>query len=323
MRITGFHTYIVKRLAYTILTVWLVATIVFVATAVLPGSAAQMILGRVSSPEALQALEAELGLNQPIHIRYFSWVGDLLTGDAGESLSMGKPVLEIVLPRLVVSLTLAITALTVTVLLAIPLGVVSAVKQNSYLDRSISSISYLGVSLPEFVTGTVLIMLLGGPVFGIFPSSGYVPLSESVQGWITHMILPVVTLMIIMVAHIYRQTRQGVIEVLHSEYIRSARLKGLGETTVLFKHGLRNGLLPTITVIALNFGWLLGGLVVVEEIFVIPGIGRLVVHAIANRDIPLLQFLVIIIALAYTLANLMADLLYGYFDPRIKYGGES
>lgn len=323
MRITGFHLYLVKRLGYTVLTVWLVATIVFVATVFLPGSAAQMILGRASSPEAIQALEAELGLNQPIHIQYINWLSGLAVGDVGRSLSLGKPVVDVVLPRLRVSLTLAVVTLAITVLVTIPLGVVSAVKQNSRFDRSISSISYFGVSLPEFVTGTVLIMLLGGPVFDLFPSSGYVPFTESVAGWATHMVLPIITLMIIMVAHIYRQTRQGVIEVLHSEYIRTARLKGLSEKTVLFKHALRNGLLPTITVIALNFGWLLGGLVVVEEIFVIPGIGRLVVHAISNRDIPLLQFLVIVIALAYTLANLGADLLYTYFDPRIEYGGGS
>lgn len=322
MRITSVHLYLAKRIAYVLLTIWLVATLVFIATVLLPGSAPQMILGRAADPDAIAALEAELGLDQPMHVQYVNWIGGLLMGDAGRSLSLNQPVIDVVIPRLRVSLALAVVALFTTVLIAIPLGVISAVKHNTWFDRTISSVSYFGVSLPEFVTGTVLIALLAGPVFDVFPSTGYVPLEEGIIPWITHMALPIITLIIIMVAHIYRQTRSELISVLRTEYVRTARLKGLNERVVLLKHALRNGLLPTITVVALNFGWLMGGLVVVEEIFVIDGIGRLVVYAIQNRDIPLLQFLVILIAVSYTLANLVADLLYTRFDPRIDYGGD-
>lgn len=321
MRITSVHLYLVKRIIYVIFTIWLVATLVFVATVLLPGSAPQMILGRAADPDAVATLEAELGLDQPMHIQYFEWLTGLLTGDAGQSLSLNAPVIDVVKPRLLVSLSLALVALSATILIAIPLGVVSAVKHNTWFDRTISSVSYFGVSLPEFVTGTVLIALFAGPVFDVFPSTGYVPIREGIFTWLNHMALPIITLIIIMVAHIYRQTRSELIGVLRSEYVRTARLKGLDEKIVLLKHALRNGLLPTITIIALNFGWLMGGLVVVEEIFVIDGIGRLVIYAINNRDIPLLQFLVIIIAVSYTFANLAADLLYSHFDPRIDYGG--
>jgi len=320
MKITSFHLYVLKRLGYIVLTLFLISAIVFAATAVLPGNAATMILGRQATQEKIAALEQQLGLNKPLYVQYADWLTGMVTGDAGESLALRQPVVEVVQPRFMRSLQLAVLTLLTTVAVGIPLGVLSAVKRNSIVDRLSSAAAYFGVSLPEFVTGTLLILLLGGPIFGIFPSSGYIPPNESLVGWAMHMILPVATLTILLIAHIMRQTRSELIEVLQSEYVRSARLKGLTERTVLVKHALRNGLLPTITVLALDFGWLMGSLVVVEEIFAYPGIGRLVVFAIQNRDIPLLQFIVIIIAVSYTFANFGADLLYGYLDPRIDYG---
>ena len=321
MNITNFHVYLAKRLGYIVLTLFLVTLVVFGATIALPGNAAVIILGKSASQESLQAMEQQLNLNQPVHVQYFSWLFGILTGNPGTSLALNKPVIDVVLPRFSRSLQLALATMVATIFIGIPLGIVSAVKRDSILDRSISSITYFGVSLPEFVTGTLLILLLGGPIFSVFPSSGYVPFSEGVVPWLSHFILPVVTLTVLLLAHIMRQTRSELIEVLQSEYVRSARLKGINERSVLLKHALRNGLLPTITVLALDFGWLIGSLVVVEEVFAYPGIGRLVVFAIQNRDIPLLQFLVVIIAAAYTFANLSADLLYGYLDPRIEYGG--
>lgn len=319
MKITGFRLYVLKRLVYIVLTLFLISTIVFAATTVLPGNAATMILGRQATDGKIIALEQQLGLNKPLYVQYADWLGGILRGNAGESLALRQPVFDVAIPRFMKSMQLAVLTIVATILIGIPLGILSAVKRDSFTDRFLSAAAYFGVSLPEFVTGTLLILLLGGPIFNLFPSSGYVSPTEGIGSWVMHMILPVATLTILLLAHIMRQTRSELIEVLQSDYVRSARLKGLTERTVLIKHGLRNGLLPTITVLALDFGWLMGSLVVVEEIFAYPGLGRLVVLAIQNRDIPLLQFIVILIAVSYTVANFGADMLYSYFDPRIDY----
>lgn len=320
MKIERFHLFVLKRSAYMVITVITVATLVFGATYVLPGNAAVMILGRGASEDSIAALEKELGLNQPLHIQYIDWLSGILVGDFGESLSLSKPVLTVVIDRALVSLQLATFALLLTVLVGVPLAVLSATKRNTAFDKVISSLSYVGVSFPEFVTGSLLILLLAGPIFDVFPSYQYTPMTESVTGWVMHLILPVVTLAILLVAHVLRQTRSELIEVLQSEYVRTARLKGLSERTVLVKHALPNGLLPTITILAIDFGYLMGGLVVVESVFALPGLGRLVVFAIQQRDIPLLQMSVLVIAVAYSVANLIADISYSYLDPRIDYG---
>ncbi|WP_241434394.1 ABC transporter permease [Natronorubrum tibetense] len=175
------------------------------------------------------------------------------------------------------------------------------------------------MSVPEFVTGALLILLLAGPSFGILPHSGYVPLSEGIIPWLQHLILPSITLAIVAIAHVMRQTRSGMIDALQSEYVRTARLKGMNEKQVITKHALRNGLMATVTILALSFGWLLGSIVVVEEVFAYPGMGRLVIESIQSRDLPVIQITVLIIATTYTLANLGADIVYTYLDPRIEY----
>jgi peptide/nickel transport system permease protein len=323
MKVRQFHLFVLKRLAYMIVTVFTVATLVFGATYVLPGNAAVMILGRGASEDSIAALETQLGLNQPLHVQYVEWLSGILAGDFGESLSLGDPVLNIVVDRAVVSLQLAIFALLLTVLVGIPLAVLSATRRDTAFDRVVSSLSYVGVSFPEFVTGSLLVLLFAGQIFDVFPSYQYVPLGQSPSEWLLHLILPVVTLTILLVAHVLRQTRSELIEVLQSEYVRTARLKGLSERTVLLKHALPNGLLPTITILAIDFGYLMGGLVVVESVFALPGLGRLVVFAIQQRDIPLLQMAVLVIAVSYSIANLLADVSYNYLDPRIDYGGRS
>lgn len=323
MKVTDFHLYLLKRLGYIVLTMFLVSAIVFSSTMLLPGNAAVLILGKSADEASVAAMEEKLGLNEPWYEQYLDWVGGLLTGDAGTSLVRQKPVVDIVIPRLITSLQLAVLTLLVVTAIGIPAGVISAIKRDTLVDRLISGVAYVGVSLPEFVTGTLLILFLAGPLFNIFPTSGFVPLSEGIIPYLSHMVLPVTTLTVLITAYVLRQTRTEVLEVLQSDYVRTARLKGLSRRRVLFKHALRNGLLPTITVLALNFGWMMGSLVVVEEIFAIDGLGRLVVFAIQNRDLPLLQFVVLIIAAAYAFANLAADLAYGYLDPRISYGGEN
>lgn len=318
-----FRFYIVKRLGYMLVTLWLVSLIVFAVTAVLPGNAAEMILGTHATPAKVEALEQSLGLSEPLHVQYLDWIVGFVTGNWGTSYHFGVPIAELIWTRLARTLQIAVFALLLLVVVAIPLGVIAAVYRDSPLDLSITSASYVGISVPEFVTGALLIMLFGGPVFDVFPVGGYAAPSEGIGTWLQHMVLPVVTVTVLLTAHIVRLTRSEMIETLRSDYVRTARLKGMGESGVLFKHGLRNGLLPTITLLALDIGYLMGSLVVIEEIFSFPGLGRLVVQAIQARDIPVLQDVILIVAITYTVANLVADLLYSYLDPRIDYGSSS
>jgi len=317
---SAFRRYVVKRVAFMLFSLWMISILVFGITQVLPGSAATMILGTFATDESITALEEQLGLNRPIYVQYLDWFSGVLTGDWGESFVSQRPIDEIVWPRLVHSAELATVALTLVVLIGIPLGVIAAIRRDSYLDIFISNVTYLGISVPEFVTGTFLILLLGGPIFNVFPSGNYVPRSEGFVPWLEHLLLPAITLTILMLAHVMRQTRSGMVETLQSDYVRTARLKGMDEYKVISKHALRNGLLPTITVLALDLGYVMGGIVVVEEVFSFPGLGRLIIFSIFNRDLPTLQVVVLIVAATYTLANFAADLIYTYLDPRIEYG---
>jgi peptide/nickel transport system permease protein len=319
-QLTGFRRYLAKRLMFIVLTLFAISFIVFGVTQLLPGNAAVMILGQFATEAKIQALEQQLGLNLPWYIQYINWLIGILTGNWGDSYVLNQPIAGIIELRLIHSAQLALVALLGVTSIGIPLGVIAAVKRNSPIDTLVSGASYVGISVPEFVSGSLLILLLGGPVFGILPSGGYVPLRNGILPWMEHMALPSITLTILLVAHVMRQTRSGMIETIQSEYVRTARLKGMSERTVIFKHALRNGLLPTITVLALDLGYLMGSIVVVEEVFAYPGLGRLIVFAIQNRDLPTLQIGVLIVAATYAFANLGADLVYTYLDPRIDYG---
>jgi len=294
---------------------------VFSLTMILPGSAAVMELGQYATDEQVEALEQEMGLDKPAHVQYVDWMGGIMQGNFGESTTYNEPAQDVVAPRLVRSLQLAGLSFLFISIFGIGLGILTAVNRDNSIDKLTSIISYFGISFPEFVTGIILLYIFSGPMFGIFPIGGYEPLSNGFLSWLEHMVLPTLTLSIVMIAHVMRQTRSEMIDVLQSEYIRTARLKGLKEFDVLVKHALRNGLLPTITILGLKIGFLIGGVVVVEEVFTYPGIGSLVVTAIENRDIPLIQISVLIIAVGYTFANFAADLAYAYADPRIEYGG--
>lgn len=317
---SAFRRYLIKRVTFMLFSLWMISVLVFGITQVLPGSAATMILGTFATEESIAALEEQLGLNRPIYIQYLDWFSSILTGDWGNSFVSQRPIEDIVWPRLVHSAELAVVAISLVILIGIPLGVIAAIRRDSYLDIIVSNLTYLGISVPEFVTGTFLILLLGGPIFNIFPSGNYVPRSDGLVPWFKHLLLPAITLTILMLAHVMRQTRSGMVETLQSDYVRTARLKGMSEYSVISKHALRNGLLPTITVLALDLGYVMGGIVVVEEVFSFPGLGRLIIFSIFNRDLPTLQIVVLIIAATYTLANFAADLLYTYLDPRIEYG---
>lgn len=314
------YRYLAKRLLYMVVSIFIILTIVFSITHVLPGSAADVILGTTATEESVAQLEQQLGIDQPVHVQYVEWVAGLATGDWGTSLTTGKPVAEMVVPRFVRSLYLATLTLLFVVATAIPLGVVAAAKRDSFADSAISLSSYAGVSVPSFVSASLLLLALAGPPLSLFPSGGYQPLSEGVITWLYHMILPAISLSILIFAHVMRQTRSSLIDALEGEYVRAARLKGMPEYRVLFFHALRNGLLPTITVLALNFGWLMGSIVIVEDIFAYPGIGQLIIDAISERDIPVIQMGILVATVSYVVANFAADLLYTYLDPRINLG---
>ena len=311
--------YVLGRGLSIALVLVLISIIVFAATHVLPGSAATLILGEYATPESLRALEQELGLDRPLAVQYLAWVGGVVTGDWGYSLAMKQPVTAIVGLRLRHSAALAALTLVAVILVAIPLGTVAAVRQGRWLDLAILTGSYLGISVPEFVSGMLLILVLAGPSLHWFPTGDYAPLSAGLRAWLSHLVLPVLALTLVLVAHVVRQTRSGLIEVLRSPYVRTARLKGATERRIVLRHGLRNGLLPAVTVIALDLGYLMGGIVVVEEVFAYPGMGRLILYAIQNRDVPLLQVSILIVAATYTVANFGADMLYAWLDPRIRY----
>ena len=311
--------YLLERLFYISITLIIISAILFFVTMILPGNAAVMILGEYATPDALEAMENKLGLDQPIYIQYFNWVRGVAVGDFGKSLTMELPIADLVLFRLKNSAILAGLSLLVVIFVAIPLGVWASLRQNSLADRAIQMISYLGISIPEFATGTLLVVFLAGPLLSIFPSGGYKPFSEGIWQAFRYLILPTTTLIIVLIAHIMRQTRSEMVEVMHANYIRAARLKGLRERAVIFKHALRNALLPTVTVLAADVGYLIGSVVVVEEVFAYPGLGRLIIYAIGNRDIPLLQAAALVIASVYAFSNFAADLVYAWLNPKIRY----
>lgn len=321
IKVSSFHRYLVKRLVYIVFTLFSVSFIVFSVTQLLPGNAATMILGTHATEEKIRNLEQQLNLHLPWYEQYFRWILNILAGDWGTSFVLEQPVEEIVQTRFMRSAQLAIVTLLLTTLIGIPIGVIAAIERDTFLDSVLSSVSYLGISIPEFVMGNLLILLFAGPVFQILPSGGYAPPSDGVIAWLRSLALPAISLTILLLAHIMRQTRSSMIETLQSEYVRTARLKGLPESLVIVKHALRNGLLPTITVLALDLGYLMGSIVVIEEVFAYPGLGRLIVFAIQNRDLPTLQMAIIVVAAVYAFANFGADILYTKLNPRIDYGG--
>jgi peptide/nickel transport system permease protein len=244
----------------------------------------------------------------------------MLSWDWGTSMIQSRPVRPLVMEALQRSLILAAGSLLVVSVVAIPLGVVAAARQGKPVDFGVSLLSYLGVSLPEFVTATLLLVLLARPELGWFPAGGYTPIAEGGLGaFLSHLVLPTGALTVILTAHISRQTRSEMVDVLHADYVRTAVLKGLPRRVVLVKHALRNGMLPTVTVIALDVGYLIGGILVVEEVFAYPGLGRLLIFSMQNRDLPMIQAGALVMASVYALANLAADLVYAYLDRRIQY----
>ncbi len=309
--------YIVRRLGFLLLTLLLTSLIIFVITQLLPGDVARAVLGREAGEEALQAFREQYGLNDPLIVQYFRWLGNFVRGDWGISLSTRQEVYPLVMGRVRNSLMLAAVTMAIGVPLSILLGVLAGLNENKTADNVISIASLSVVGLPEFVTGILLIEIFARRL-GWFPPNSSIPPEATFREALPMLILPALTATLVLLAYIARLTRAGVIEELKRPYVRTAVLKGLPARTVTVRHVLRNALMPTVTVIAISFGWLIGGLIVIENVFNYPGLGRMLVFAIDRRDLPLMQAVALVTVLGFALANLLADLIYAYLDPRVR-----
>jgi peptide/nickel transport system permease protein len=310
--------FILRRLGFMVLTVILASIIIFWATTVLPGDVATMVLGRYATEQAKATLRTELGLDKPIAVQYATWLGKYARGDWGTSPSMDTAVRPVVFERLRNSFMLAIVAFALYVPLGILLGLVAALKRNSWMDNAISVGSLAFIGLPEFVSGVILITIFAVELQWLPSQSAIDPQSTFVQAF-PYLILPAITVALTSLAYVVRMTRSSTVDVLQMDYVRTANLKGLTPRRVLFTHVLRNSLLPTITVVAIGIGWLIGGLIITESVYDYPGIGRLLLFAIERRDLQLIQATALLIVIIYVVANLIADILYAVLNPRIRY----
>ena len=310
--------WLLRRLLLMAYTMLVVSVLVFAITQVLPADAAVTLLGQNATPAALAALRQELGLSDPVGLQFWHWFWALLRGNFGTSMRTGLPVGPTMFTALSRSLLLAACSIMLMLVVAVPLGVLAALRRGRALDLFAGLVSYLGISVPEFVTATFVLVVLADRL-GWLPATGYVPITKHFIGGVRHLIAPVLTISLVLIAHVARMMRSETIDVLASDYVRAAELKGLSRRTVLLRHVLRNALLPVVTVVALDVGYLLGGIIVVEEIFAIPGIGRELLIAIQNRDLPSIQAGALIMAGTYAVTNLLADIAYALLDPRLRY----
>lgn len=310
--------FIMRRLLATIPVMGMVALIVFAILRLTPGDPAAIIAGDSATPEQLDQIRHHMGLDKPIYVQFFLWLLQLLRGDLGISLISGVSVVGMVGDRIGPSLALAISTIVFTVLVAIPLGVIAAWRQGKLLDRVVMAFSVLGFSVPVFVTGYLLILAFSIGL-GWFPVQGYRPMAEGFGPFIERLVLPTLALSTIYIALIARITRTSIIDVMGEDFIRTARAKGLKESSVLMQHALRNAAVPIVTIIGVGIALLISGVVVTESVFNLPGLGRLVVEAVLARDYPVIQGLILLFSFVYILINLVVDVLYTVFDPRIRY----
>lgn len=312
--------FLVRRLSLLILTLLVASLIVFGLTQLLPGDIARLILGRTASDVAIAQFNERFGLDKPALVQYAVWLGRFLVGDWGVSYSGANvAVRPLVLERLANSLVLAGMTLLISVPLSIVLGVLAALGENTWLDGLISVGSLAVVGLPEFVTGIVLINVFALQL-GWFDAIVVISDDMTVLAWLRVLTLPALTASFVLVGYIARMTRAGMLDELKKSYVRTAQLKGLTRPTVIIKHVLRNALLPTITVIAISIGWLIGGIVVIENVFNYPGVGSLLVDAVGQKNLPVLQAVTMMIVFFFAAANLLADMLYALLNPRIRLG---
>jgi len=304
-----------------VLALFVLSILLFSIVNIIPGDVAVMILGVEASETKLQAVRQQLGLNRPIWVRYLDWISGVLVGDFGTSLRFDEPVEKLIINRFPASAFLAVSAMIISIVIAIPLGVIAAQERNTWKDLLASVTAFSGISLPNFLWGLVLIFLFAEWA-NFLPPSGYVSPMVDPIGAIQHVILPASALGFSLMAYTTRMTRSSLIEELRSQYIQLARSKGITERRIIYRHALRNAFLPVLTVIGFQFAYLFGGIVVIEFLFVYPGMGRLAFQALINRDVPLILGSVLVIAVVFMISNLIVDLLYAVLDPRVEGGGE-
>jgi len=312
--------YILRRLLQMIPVLLLVSVIAFSILLLLPGDPALAILGpdRARDTQAYQALRQELGLDRPIPIQYASWLGRILTGDLGNSAHYQTPVSQLIGQSIGPTVQLAVSAMLIALIIAVPIGIISATRPGSWLDIVGTTFALSGVAIPNFLLG-ILLILLFALVLRVLPSGGYVPITQNPAESLRLMLLPAFALGAGLSAILMRQIRSAMLEVLNQDYVTTARAKGLSSRTVVVRHALANALIPVLTVIGVQIGRLMGGTVVIETIFAIPGMGKLAVGSIFFRDFPVVQAVVLILGTAILLSNLITDLLYGIIDPRVRY----
>ena len=307
-----------RRILATIPVMAIVALFVFSLLYIAPGDPAAVIAGEQASPEDVEKIRRGLGLDRPFLSRFGDWSWHILQGDLGTSMFTGLPVTQLIVQRLEPTLSLMVVTLILAVTIAVPMGVMAAWKAGTWVDRGLMAFAVLGFSVPVFVVGYLLAY-----VFALeldwFPVQGYTPLSAGVWPWLENLVLPAIALGCVYIALIARITRASMLEVLQQDYIRTARSKGMGQSGILFVHALKNAAVPIVTVIGIGVALLIGGAVVTESVFAIPGLGRLTIDAIVRRDYPVIQGIVLLFSLVYVLVNLAVDVLYTLLDPRIRY----
>jgi peptide/nickel transport system permease protein len=311
-------SYILRRILSTLPVMGIVALLVFSLLYIAPGDPAAVIAGDQASPADVERIRQSLGLDRPFLIQFGSWVWHILHVDLGTSIFTNLPVASLIAQRIEPTLSLMAITLVLTILVAVPLGVVAAWKAGSWIDRTIMAFAVFAFSLPVFVVGYVLAYVFALQ-FEWLPVQGYTPLSNGVWPWLQNLILPSLALGSVYIALIARITRASMLEVLQQDYVRTARAKGLGQSNILFVHALKNAAVPIVTVIGIGIALLIGGAVVTESVFAIPGLGRLTIDAILRRDYPVIQGIVLLFSFVYVLVNLLVDVTYTLVDPRIRY----
>jgi peptide/nickel transport system permease protein len=310
--------FLLRRVLATIPVMAVVALFVFSLLYLAPGDPASIIAGDQATPADVDRIRAGLGLDRPFLVRFAEWAWNVMRGDLGVSIFSNQPVTHQIAQRLEPTISLLVLTLTLSIVIAVPMGVLAAWNHGTWIDRVLMALAVLGFSIPVFVVGYMLSYVFALQA-DMFPVQGYTPLSRGIGPWLNNLVLPAVALGGVYIALIARITRATMLEVLSQDYIRTAKAKGVGSSTVLFLHALKNAAVPIVTVIGIGVALLIGGAVVTEEVFAIPGLGRLVKDAILRRDYPIIQGVVLLFSFAYVLVNLGVDLLYSLFDPRIRY----
>ena len=313
-------TYLLHRALAIIPVMLVVATVSFVLIRLAPGDPASVLAGPDATTEDLAQLRTALGMDQPLPVQLVKWYARLAQGDLGQSIFLRRPVVQAVVERLEPTLLLTLWGTLLAILIGVPAGIVSARYHNTAVDQSFMALALLGLSIPNFLLGLLMILVFG-VWLGWLPVAGYVPLDEGVWLNVRSLLMPAVSLGLVQSALVARITRSSMLDVLREQYILSGRAKGLSERAVIYKHALKNAIIPTLTVIGITVALLIGGAVVIETVFNIPGVGRLIISAVLRRDYPVVQGVVLLIAVTYTVINLLVDLAYLVIDPRIRYTG--